>query len=101
MKTFLYLIITSTFLFFSQTSFAQKKPNTLPKRPKLVVGIVVDQMRYEYLYKYADRYVDGGFKRLMKEGLNCQENHYNYAPRSLRRDIPVFTRVPFLLSTEL
>ena len=80
MKTFLYLIFTTTFLFFSQTSFSQKKPNTLPKRPKLVVGIVVDQMRYEYLYKYADRYVDGGFKRLMKEGINCQENHYNYAP---------------------
>ena len=80
MKTFLYLIFTTTILLFSQTSFSQKKPNVLPKRPKLVVGIVVDQMRYEYLYKYADRYVDGGFKRLMKEGINCQENHYNYAP---------------------
>ncbi len=80
MKTFLYLLFTTTILLFSQTSFSQKKPNVLPKRPKLVVGIVVDQMRYEYLYKYADRYVDGGFKRLMKEGINCQENHYNYAP---------------------
>jgi len=80
MKTFLYLIFTTTILLFPQTSFSQKKPNVLPKRPKLVVGIVVDQMRYEYLYKYADRYVDGGFKRLMKEGINCQENHYNYAP---------------------
>ena len=80
MKTLLYLIFTTTILLFSQTSFSQKKPNVLPKRPKLVVGIVVDQMRYEYLYKYADRYVDGGFKRLMKEGINCQENHYNYAP---------------------
>ena len=80
MKTLLYLIFTTTILLFSQTSFSQKKLNVLPKRPKLVVGIVVDQMRYEYLYKYADRYVDGGFKRLMKEGINCQENHYNYAP---------------------
>ena len=80
MKTFLYLLFTTTILLFSQTSFSQKKPNVLPKRPKLIVGIVVDQMRYEYLYKYADRYVDGGFKRLMKEGINCQENHYNYAP---------------------
>jgi len=80
MKTLLYLIFTTTILLFPQTSFSQKKPNVLPKRPKLVVGIVVDQMRYEYLYKYADRYVDGGFKRLMKEGINCQENHYNYAP---------------------
>ena len=74
MKTFIYLLFSSTILLFSQPTFAQKKSNALPKRPKLVVGIVVDQMRYEYLYKYADRYVDGGFKRLMKEGINCQEN---------------------------
>lgn len=78
MKKFIYLLFT--FILSSPSTFAQKKPNTLPMRPKLVVGIVVDQMRYEYLYKYADRYVDGGFKRLMKEGINCQENHYNYAP---------------------
>lgn len=57
----------------SLTSLAQK-------RPALVVGIVVDQMRYEYLYKYYDRYSDKGFKRLMKEGINCTDNHYNYAP---------------------
>ena len=50
------------------------------KKPALVVGIVVDQMRYEYLYKYYDRYSDKGFKRLMKEGINCTDNHYNYAP---------------------
>lgn len=80
MKNFIYLLFTSTCILFSPSTFAQKKPNLMPKRPKLVVGIVVDQMRYEYLYKYADRYVEGGFKRLMKEGINCQENHYNYAP---------------------
>jgi predicted AlkP superfamily pyrophosphatase or phosphodiesterase len=50
------------------------------KKPALVVGIVVDQMRYEYLYKYFDRYSDKGFKRLMREGINCTDNHYNYAP---------------------
>ena len=50
------------------------------KKPALVVGIVVDQMRYEYLYKYYDRYSDKGFKRLMREGINCTDNHYNYAP---------------------
>ena len=50
------------------------------KKPALVVGIVVDQMRYEYLNKFYDRYSDKGFKRLMKEGINCTDNHYNYAP---------------------
>jgi predicted AlkP superfamily pyrophosphatase or phosphodiesterase len=48
-------------------------------RPKLVVGIVVDQMRYDYLYRYYDQYTEGGFKRMMNEGFNCRNNHYAYA----------------------
>lgn len=59
--------------------YGQKK-STESNRPALVVGIVVDQMRYDYLYKYADRYSNNGLKRLMREGMNCQDNHYNYAP---------------------
>ncbi|MEY2830384.1 MAG: hypothetical protein RIQ33_2242 [Bacteroidota bacterium] len=50
------------------------------KRPKLVVGIVVDQMRYDYLYRYWNKYGDGGFKRLIKQGVNCENVHYNYMP---------------------
>ncbi|GAB3658110.1 alkaline phosphatase family protein [Echinicola sediminis] len=49
-------------------------------KPKLVVGIVVDQMRYEYLHKFHDRYTDGGFKRLMHEGFMMKNGHYNYIP---------------------
>ena len=48
-------------------------------RPKLVVGIVVDQMRYDYLYRYYDRYSTGGFRRLMDGGFNARNNHYHYA----------------------
>lgn len=50
------------------------------KRPKLVVGIVIDQMRWDYLYRYAERYGKGGFKRLMKEGFNCQNTYIDYLP---------------------
>ena len=50
------------------------------KAPKLVVGIVVDQMRYDYLSRFYDRYTDGGFKRLMNGGFNLTNNHYNYVP---------------------
>jgi predicted AlkP superfamily pyrophosphatase or phosphodiesterase len=52
------------------------------ERPKLVVGIVVDQMRYDYLYRYWDKYSSGGFKRLMREGFNYKNTHYNYVPTS-------------------
>ncbi|WP_339866413.1 alkaline phosphatase PafA [uncultured Algoriphagus sp.] len=50
------------------------------KKPKLVVGIIVDQMRQEYLYRFADRYSDGGFKRMMKDGFMMKNGHYNYIP---------------------
>jgi hypothetical protein len=48
--------------------------------PKLVVGIVVDQMRYDYLTRFASKYGDGGFKRMINEGFNCKNNHFNYIP---------------------
>ncbi len=48
--------------------------------PKLVVGIVIDQMRYDYLYRYWDQYSDGGFKRLIKGGFSCENHHFSYAP---------------------
>ena len=67
-----------------QPAFAQTKSKTgasAPaaatklERPKLVVGMVVDQMRYDYLYRYYDKYKEGGLKRLINEGFNCRNNH--------------------------
>ena len=49
-------------------------------RPKLVVGLVVDQMRWDYLYRYYDRYGDGGFKRLLSEGFSCENTFIPYLP---------------------
>ena len=49
-------------------------------RPKLVVGVVVDQMRYDYLTRFNNKFSEGGFKRLINEGFNCKNNHYNYVP---------------------
>ena len=50
------------------------------QRPKLVVGIVVDQMKMEYLYRFQSDFSENGFKRLMKEGYTFQNTHYNYMP---------------------
>jgi predicted AlkP superfamily pyrophosphatase or phosphodiesterase len=49
-------------------------------RPKLVVGIVVDQMRWDYLYRYYDRYQSNGFKRLLNEGFSCENTQVDYIP---------------------
>lgn len=61
---------------------AQENQKPIKTTPKLVVGIVVDQMRYDYLTRFWDHYGDGGFKRLVNEGFNCKNNHFNYAPTS-------------------
>ncbi len=52
----------------------------ITSKPKLVVGIVVDQMRYDYLTRFYDRFGEGGFKRLVNEGFNYKNNHFNYVP---------------------
>ncbi len=59
---------------------AQQVKNGVP-RPKLVVGIVVDQMRWDFLYRYADRYqANGGFKRLVNQGFSCENTLIPYTP---------------------
>lgn len=50
------------------------------KKPKLVVGIIVDQMRQEYFYRFADRYVENGLKRFSEQGFMMTNGHYNYIP---------------------
>ena len=49
-------------------------------RPKLVVGLVVDQMRWDYLYRFFDRYQNNGFKRLLSEGFTCENTQIDYIP---------------------
>lgn len=49
-------------------------------KPKLIVGVVVDQMRYDYLSRFWNRFGEDGFKRLVAEGYNFKNHHYNYAP---------------------
>jgi len=74
-------------LFSVLTLSGQKKSKVedeshLRVKPKLVVGIVVDQMRYDYLTRFYNQYGEGGFKRMITEGFNCKNNHFNYAPTS-------------------
>lgn len=69
------LLLLLTICFLSIQINAQKIT-----RPKLVVGIVVDQMRYDFLYRYWNKYGDGGFKYLLKKGRSFENLHYNYVP---------------------
>ncbi|MFS4469735.1 alkaline phosphatase PafA [Maribacter sp. 2210JD10-5] len=82
-----FLFFPILFLMFSLVIQSQKRgkiseTETIKTTPKLVVGIVVDQMRYDYLTRFYHHYGDDGFKRMVNEGFNCKNNHFNYAPTS-------------------
>ena len=49
-------------------------------QPKLIVGIVVDQMRWDYLYYYYEKWGDNGIQRLLKEGFSCENTMISHVP---------------------
>ena len=73
MKNLLLILLVS----LTTVSQGQNKTTTTPR---LVVGIVVDQMRQEYLYRFQSGYGNGGFKRMIDEGFMLRNGHYNYTP---------------------
>jgi predicted AlkP superfamily pyrophosphatase or phosphodiesterase len=67
-------VLVFAFLFVAFFSFGQLA------KPKLVVGLVIDQMRWDYLYRYNNLYGANGFKRLLKEGFSAENNFIPYMP---------------------
>ena len=71
------VIITFCILGFSVSMSAHPQ---FGERPRLVVGIVVDQMRWDYLSRYYEQFGDGGFRRLIDDGYSCNNCQINYVP---------------------
>ena len=69
-----YLVLTGALL----PAYGRPKPAST--KPKLMVGIMVDQMRPDYLTRFYDQFGNDGFKRLLREGFQCRNTHYNYIP---------------------
>ncbi len=67
MRTLIFSTFLLPLMIFSQT-------------PKLVVGVVVDQMCYDYLYRFQHHFQKDGFKRFLDRGVNCRNTNYNYVP---------------------
>jgi len=72
------LIAVLLFFLFGNLFPQAKKENQV--KPKLLVGIVVDQMRNDYIYRYWNRFGSGGFKRLISQGYYFRNHHFNYVP---------------------
>src|SRR5207248_5269519 len=62
----------------SEAQTSNLKPQT--SNPKLIVGIVVDQMRYDYISRFWDKYSENGFKKLVNNGFLFKDANYNYVP---------------------
>ena len=83
MIKFLFAICLGCFILQGRAQNNDPKPvavQTELQRPKLVVGIVIDQMRWDYLYRYYNRYSSGGFKRLLNDGFACENTMIPYMP---------------------
>lgn len=78
------ITVTLVFLFCLLSNISaqvrQKLQNNGIERPKLVVGLVVDQMRWDYLYRYFNLYGNGGFKRLLQKGYSFENAFIPYVP---------------------
>lgn len=74
-------LLKALFVLMISGQIANAQTTQTIQRPKLVVGIVVDQMRWDFLYRYYDRYAtNGGFKRMLNQGFTCENTFIPYAP---------------------
>lgn len=79
-RTFLSFVLIIS-VFFSSVGFAQRRtPPATQKRPKLVLLIVVDQFRYDYLERFGDLFGPNGFRRLMRDGASWTQSNYDHMP---------------------
>lgn len=76
------VLILFLFSLITTVAKSQKKsmPKVMPDTPKLVIGIVIDQMRYDYIFRYWNKFGEGGFKKLLQKGYLLKNANYNYVP---------------------
>ena len=78
------VIVIFSFIFFLTGTFCEgqsiKPAAAQITKPKLVVGIVIDQMRWDYLYRFNNLYQAKGFKRLIGQGFSCDNAMIPYTP---------------------
>ncbi len=77
------VILPLTFAILAFAGQTRKDPPPVvppPAQPKLVIGLVLDQMRFDYVYRYWDKLGNEGFKRLLAQGFECRNTNYNYMP---------------------
>lgn len=69
-------------LALAAVSLGQRRPRPVsePKRPRLVLLIVVDQFRYDFLDRFGDLFAANGLRRLLREGASWTQSNYDHVP---------------------
>jgi predicted AlkP superfamily pyrophosphatase or phosphodiesterase len=76
-----FLIGCCAFLFLGNLQAQKKSRAASQASPKLVVGMMVDQMRWDFLYRYRHRFSEkGGLQRILKQGFLNEQTMIPYAP---------------------
>ncbi|MFN8258600.1 MAG: alkaline phosphatase family protein [Bacteroidales bacterium] len=70
-RLFLFLILATSYC----SVLSQK---LIPGQPKLVIQVVIENMRYDFIDKFRDKFSDKGFNRLLNEGSFCSNAFYDY-----------------------
>src|ERR1051325_5508864 len=79
-RTPLVLLLIVSLLLGSVAPAQRRTQPPEPKRPRLVLLIVVDQFRYDYLERFGDLFVPNGIKRLMRDGASWTQSNYDHMP---------------------
>lgn len=72
------IYITIVLLLISFSGLSAQGAYIPPDKPRLVIGIVIEQFRYDYIDKYWDNFSEGGLKRLINEGTFCKNASYDF-----------------------
>jgi Uncharacterized proteins of the AP superfamily len=73
-----FISVAILLLFISLNSYSQNSRALPPDKPKLIVQIVVSQMRYDFIHRYWSNFSEDGFRVLVNEGTFCKNARYNY-----------------------
>lgn len=73
-------LVMLSFVLITQAQSPKVATASTAQQPKIIVGMMVDQMRWDYLYRFQNRYTENGFKRLLRDGFSCENTLIDYSP---------------------
>ena len=80
MKRLVIVLLIVTLFSFPVAPAQQRPSSAQTKRPRLVLLMVVDQFRYDYLERFGDLFGPNGFKRLLRDGASWTQANYDHTP---------------------